>query len=338
MKLNLYFRMLTMMAMVAMLAGCDGEDNDPVEEEFVFPSKIINRIAIDDSGTKWFATEKGIVSFDGTTWKSYTDDQNKTTGSVADIVLEILPGMKKIWMATNSGLSVFSIEADKISSSNYNTAKAGILSDSVSVVNVDEKAVKYVGTSKGLSILKDGKWDEFFGRSGEEILAAYKISSVAIADNGYIYASTMGGGISRFKYTDAISGATTFNLPWAGGLPSDNVLCAITDGNAQWYGTDAGAAHHAGELTKSGWTTYTRAEGLVCDTVYAIAKDLAGNVWFGTHKGVSKLTGNQWQSITKADGLLDNKINTIAIDKDNSVWFGTDKGISHFSGGEWESF
>jgi ligand-binding sensor domain-containing protein len=148
----------------------------------------------------------------------------------------------------------------------------------------------------------------------------------------------MGGGISRFKYIDAVSGATTFNLPWAGGLPSENVLCAIADGNAQWYGTDAGAAYHESELTKSGWTTYTREEGLVCDTVYAIAKDLAGNVWFGTHKGVSKLTGNQWQSITKADGLLDNKVNTIAIDKDNSVWFGTDKGISHYSGGKWVNY
>ncbi len=338
MKLTKYLRILTMAVITAFMAGCGSNDTDPVEEEFVFPSKVINRIAIDDTGTKWFATEKGIISFDGLTWKSYTDDQNKTTGSIADIVLEIVPGMKKIWMATNSGLSAFNFEADKTSTSNYNTVKDEILSDTVSAVNVDEKAVKYIGTSKGLSILKNEKWDEFYGRSGEEILADYKISSVAIASNGYIYAATMGGGISRFKYTDAVSGATTFDLPWAGGLPSENVLCAITDGNAQWYGTDAGVAFHASELTKSDWTTYTRSEGLVCDTVYSIAKDQDGNIWFGTHKGVSKLSGNQWQSITKSDGLLDNKVNTIAIDKDNSVWFGTDKGISHYSGGKWINY
>jgi len=322
---------------VALLAGCGG-DEPAEEEEFVFPSKIVNRIVVDETGTKWFATEKGIVSFDGTTWKSYTDDKNKTTGSISDIAMERLPGAKKLWMATNLGLSAFSFEGNETTTSNFNRATDDILSDTLSAVNLDDKAVKYIGTSKGLSILKDGKWDEFYGRNGEEILAEYKISSVAIAKNGYIYASTQGGGISRFKYTDAISGATTFNLPWAGGLPSENVLCAVADENAQWYGTDAGAAYHASELTKADWTTYTRSEGLICDTVYSIAKDLVGNVWFGTHKGVSKLTGNQWKNYTKTDGLPDNKVNTIAIDKDNSVWFGTDKGISHFSGGKWENF
>ena len=331
-----FYQILFFAVVINLFYGCNNDD--PVVEEFVFPSKVINRIVIDEMGTKWFATEKGIVSFDGTIWKSYSDDQNKTTGPVEDIVFDRLPGVKKLWMATKVGLSAFEFGADKITASNFNTANSEILSEAISAVNVDGKAVKYIGTSKGLSILKEGKWDEFYGRNGEEILAEYKISSVTIAENGYIYAATEGGGISRFKYTDAISGATTFNLPWAGGLPSQNVLCAVADGIAQWYGTDAGAAYHASEFTKTDWTTYTRAEGLICDTVYAIAKDLTGNVWFGTHKGVSKLTDSKWQNFTKTDGLPENKVNAIAIDKDNSIWIGTDKGISHFSGGKWESF
>jgi ligand-binding sensor domain-containing protein len=318
---------------------CSCNNDDPVvDEEFVFPSKVINKIIVDSNGAKWFATEKGVVSYNGLKWTSYTDEGNKTTGSVSDIIFDRLSGIKKLWLGTNIGLSSYEFGTSTISTDNFNTSKDEILSDTVSALGVDKNAVKYIATSKGLSILKDNKWDKFYGRNGEKILAEFKISSVAVADNGYIYAATEGGGISRFKYTDAISGATTFNLPWSGGLPSENVLCAITDGNAQWYGTNAGVAYHASELAKSGWTTYTRADGLICDTVYSIAKDLSGNVWFGTHKGVSKLTGNQWQSITKTDGLLENKVNAIAIDKDNSVWIGTDKGISHFSGGKWENF
>lgn len=332
-----FYHILLLTAVINLFYGCKNDD-PVVEEEFVFPSKVINKIIVDTNGLKWFATEKGVISYDGLKWTSYTDDQNKTTGTISDIVFDRLPGVKKLWMATNMGLSAFEFGADKIATTNFSSANSEILSDTVSAVNVDGKAVKYIGTSKGLSILKDGKWDEFYGRSGEEILAEYKISSLAIAENGYIYAATEGGGISRFKYTDAISGATTFNLPWASGLPSETVFCAVTDGNAQWYGTDAGAAHHATELTKTDWTTYTRADGLICDTVYAIAKDLAGNIWFGTHKGVSKLIGNKWQSFTKTDGLINNKVNAIAIDSDNSVWVGTDIGISHFSGGKWENF
>jgi hypothetical protein len=333
-----FCHLLILSVVINLFYGCNNDD-PVVEEEFVFPSKVINKIIVDVNGSKWFATEKGVVSFDGLKWTSYTDDQNKTTGSISDVVFDRLPGVKKLWMATNMGLSAFEFGADKITTTNFNTSKDEILSDDISALGVDKNGVKYIATSKGLSILKGDKWDEFYGRNGEEILAEFKISSVAVAENGYIYAATEGGGISRFKYTDAISGATTFNLPWAGGLPSENVLCALADGNAQWYGTDSGAAYHTSEFTKTDWTTYSRENGLICDTVYTIAKDQTGNVWFGTHKGVSKLAGNQWQNFTIKDGLVANKVNTIAIDTDNSVWFGTDQGISHYTfDGKWVNF
>jgi len=128
-------------------------------------------------------------------------------------------------------------------------------------------------------------------------------------------------------------------MPGASGLPSENLFCAVADGIAQWYGTDSGAAHHASEFTKAGWTTYTRADGLICDTVYSIAMDRAGNVWFGTHKGVSKLSENKWQSYTVKDGLIADKIKTIAVDLDQSLWFGSDKGITHYTiDGKWVNY
>ena len=333
-----FYQILILTVVINLFYGCNNDD-PVVEEEFEFPSKVINRIIVDSNGSKWFATEKGVVSYDGLKWTSYTDEQNKTTGSISDIVFDRLSGIKKLWVGTKAGLSSFEIETSAITTDNFNTSKDEILSDTVSALGVDDVNVKYIGTSKGLSILKGDKWDKFYGRQNEEILAEYKISSIAVSQNGYIYAATKGGGISRFKYADAISGATTFNLPWASGLPSETVYSAVADGNAQWYGTDKGVAYHSSELTKSDWTTYTREDGLVCDTVYAIAKDPSGNVWFGTHKGVSKLSGNKWQSYTVKDGLIANKINTIAIDLDHSVWFGSDQGISHFTvDGKWVNF
>lgn len=332
-----FWHILILSVVLNLFYSCKNDDS--VDEEFVFPSKVINKIIVDANGSKWFATEKGVVSFDGLKWTSYTDEQNKTTGSVSDIVFDRLSGVQKLWLGTKVGLSSYEFGTSTISIDNFNTSKDEILSDTVSALGVDELAVKYIGTSKGLSILKDDKWDEFYGRNGEEILAEFKISSVAVADNGYIYAATEGGGISRFKYTDAISGATTFNLPWASGLPSETVYTAVADGNAQWYGTDKGVAYHSSEFTKADWTTYTREDGLICDTVYAIAKDPSGNIWFGTHKGVCKLTGNKWQNYTVKDGLIADKINTIAIDIDRSLWFGTDQGISHYTiDGKWVNF
>jgi len=335
-----FFSLIILTTIIFCFTNCK---KDPVvDEPFVMPSKVINKIVIDKQGVKWVATEKGVVSFDGSMWTTYSDDKDLSIGSIADITFDDATGIKKLWLASMVGLSAFDLGTSSISFMNYDTKTSEILDNTVTSVGVDGSNVKYVGTAKGLSILKDGKWDEFYGRKNEEILSMYKISGVGASTNGYIYAATQGGGVTRFKYTDAVSGATTYKQPWAWGLPSDTVYTVFVDGEVQWYGTFRGAAYHSTEMTKSDWVSYTRAEGLICDSVYAIAKDLSGNMWFGTHLGVSKLsispTDTIWTNYTTKDGLVADKVNTIAADIDGSVWFGTDKGISHFKSNIWEKF
>jgi len=333
-------KLIFLPVLLILVLSCNKNDN-PAPEQFVFPSKVINKIIVDTSGLKWFATEKGVISYDGMKWTTYTDDKGLSTGPIADLAFDLATGIKSLLLASNVGLSAFEFGATAISFQNYNTTNSEILTDTISAIGVDGSNVKYIGTTKGLSILKEGKWAEFYGRRNQEILSRYKISSVAPASNGYVYVSTEGGGVSR--YCDAVSGQTTLNKPWAWGLPSDTVYTVvITQDSCQWYGTDKGVGYHLSPYTKNDWITYTRTEGLICDSVYAIAKDLSGNMWFGTHKGVSKLsispTDTIWTNYTTKDGLIANKVNAIAADLDGSVWFGTDEGISHFSNNKWEKF
>jgi ligand-binding sensor domain-containing protein len=342
MKQFKFVSLLLLATIFAIFFSCDNND-EPVDEPFVLPSKVINKIIVDEQGVKWFATEKGVVSYNDVSWTTYSDDKGLSNGPIADLASHVEAGITKLWMASIKGASSLEFGATSISFMNYNTANSGILSDNVSAVGVDANNVKYLGTSIGLSIFKGTTWDKYFGRKGEgEILAKYKISAISTSKNGYVYAATEGGGISRFKYTDAISGATTFSKPWANGLPSDTIYAMIlANDTCQWYGTNKGVAFHASEFTKEDWTTYTRNDGLICDTVYAIAKDLSGNIWFGTHKGVSKLVISKdttWTSYTTKDGLISNKVNAVAADLDGSIWFGTDEGISHLSNNKWEKF
>lgn len=313
------------------------KSSDQLTNQIQLQLKMVNSIVIDNQGVKWIATEYGIVKFDGIKWSSYADDES-LNGSVSVLANDVLE-IGKLWLGTNLGLTSLEIGDTATSIVNYRTTNSAILSDTVTALGIDGSNVKFIGTPKGLSILSNNRWDKFNGRKGEEILSEYKISSVGTSSNGYVYATTEGGGVSRFKYTDAVSGATTYNAPWAWGLPSDIVYTVFVDGISQWYGTLHGAAYHSSEFTKSDWTTYTRAEGLVCDSVYAIAKDSLGNVWFGTHKGVSKFSIDSiWTSYTSKDGLVANKVNTIAVDIDGSVWFGTDEGISHYINNKWENY
>jgi hypothetical protein len=68
------------------------------------------------------------------------------------------------------------------------------------------------------------------------------------------------------------------------------------------------------------WKTYTRADGLAGDTVYCIAQDKIGNIWFGTRgAGLSKLdTNGVWTSFANTDSFV--FIKDIEIDSLNNKW------------------
>ncbi|MGE5426898.1 MAG: two-component regulator propeller domain-containing protein [Methylococcaceae bacterium] len=331
---------LGMIAIIALsFLGCN-DDKDPVKEEFKLPSQVIRKIEIDNDGVKWIATDKGLVALNGDVWYGFTGNDLLTKTAIEELAFSNASGKNELWLGSTLGAAFFDFNTTKLGTLTiFNKQQSGILADNISAIDIDKNNVKYIGTSAGLSILKGTSWNQFMGRNSEEILKEYKISAVATTQGGRIYAATEGGGVSSFKYTDAVSGATTFHQPWSRGLMSDTVYTVIVvENDNQWYGTNKGAALHTSEYAKADWESYTRAEGLICDTVYAIGKDQAGIVWFGTHKGISKFNGTDWVSYTTKDGLIDNKINTLAIDKDGSVWFGTDKGISHFINNQWINY
>jgi ligand-binding sensor domain-containing protein len=324
---------------IALIMISCAEDED-TRVSFSLPSNIIHKIVTDKNGNKWIATEKGLVCFDGYKWNPYPDIYLENNISVADLTIGSAE-TDKIWFARNDGVSFLKFTTtDIISTWSFAASDDGLLSDTVTAVAADAMNVKYFGNSLGLSILKDDQWTTFFGRTTEEILRDYRISSIAAAKNGWVYAATYGGGVSRFKYTDAVSGATTFDTDWSQ-LKSNYVnSVTIVDDTCQWYGTDLGAAFHTSHYTKiiSDWTTYTQADGLISDTVLSIAKDLSGNVWFGTNHGVSRLSGSTFTNFTTSDGLSDNKVNTISIDNNGSVWFGTDNGLTHLQNDSWTTY
>ncbi|HET6556390.1 MAG TPA: two-component regulator propeller domain-containing protein [Prolixibacteraceae bacterium] len=331
---------LALLAVIALSFSACEEDKDPKQAEFKLPSQEIRKIEIDGNGVKWIATAKGLVKLDDKEWTVFKDNELLTQTPIEELAFSNASGKNELWLGSSKGVSWFDYTADLVNPmTTYRAQEGGLLDDNVSAIDIDSQNVKYIGTSKGLSILKETKWVQFMGSRNEEILSTYKISAIATAADGHIYAATEGGGVTSFKYTDAVSGATTFHQPWSADLMSDTVYTVIVvDENHQWYGTNRGAALHTSAYAKADWTPYTRLDGLICDSVYAIGKDTKGQVWFGTHKGVSMLKDTTWQSFTTKEGLIDNKINTLAVDKDGSVWFGTDKGISHYNNGQWINY
>jgi ligand-binding sensor domain-containing protein len=307
-------------------------------------SIAIRKIVCDKNGIKWIAAENGLFSFDGVNWKSYKTQPHNITKSISDLIINPVVENEMLF-ALNTGVTELKVNFTEIlfsenisASGSLNPSVNGLLSDTVSAISIDALNVKYFGTSRGLSIKDKDNWYSFLGRKNEEILRDFKISSVATAKNGWTYAATSGGGVSRFKYTDAISGATTIDSIYSGLRSNFINAVVITDDTCQWYGTNKGAAFHTSHYTKIDWTIYSKEDGLISDTVISIAKDLEGNMWFGTNNGVSRLSDGIFTGFTTADGLANNVVNTISADIDGSVWFGTDDGISCLKDNVWINY
>ncbi len=102
-----------------------------------------------------------------------------------------------------------------------------------------------------------------------------------------------------------------------------------------WFGT-AGAGIFRFRSNK--WSSFTTADGLPSDNVYAIWGKGSRTIWAGTDHGAALYDGQTWTAFTTAEGLAGNQVYAIWGDGKSTYWFGTDKGVSRFDGKEWTSF
>lgn len=100
--------------------------------------------------------------------------------------------------------------------------------------------------------------------------------------------------------------------------------------NALWIGTSAGV-NEIDLRTRARRSTFTRADGLANEYVFAIGIDREGWKWFGTNAGgASRYKDGQWKTYFPLHGLADYWIYAFANDRNGDVWIGTWAGASHF--------
>lgn len=65
---------------------------------------------------------------------------------------------------------------------------------------------------------------------------------------------------------------------------------------------------------------YTNKDGLAGNTVYGVAQDKEGYLFFATENGLSRYDGKEWVTFTVKDGLPDNEILVIFGDSKGRIW------------------
>ncbi len=124
----------------------------------------------------------------------------------------------------------------------------------------------------------------------------------------------------------------------ADGLPSNRVLCVVSDGDSVWAGTDNGLVLIShGHIKK----VFTPEDGLAGRVVTALSLDSnTGDLWIATYGGVSHYSAGSFQSYTSlASGLANDVVFDIVV-QGNSVWAATAAGLSRLDlrTGSWTTF
>lgn len=320
-------------------------------------SNNVNTIVIDNQGTKWFGTDKGLSAYDGNRWVAVTVDTNKQTladNHINDLAFEITGYGPELWIATQNGVSVISISSlDAVTKATpYRTDNTGLIDNTVTCAAVDTvRHERWFGTPSGVSRFNGSDWRNFDTNSFPSALVWNDVTQIGVdADSGWKYICTKNGedelnGVSRLRTSledvDAITAPSAYNVEWSG-VYSKNVLSIFVDEDgSQWYGTDAGFSFHDTTETKAGWDIFTPDEGLIDNRVQAIHKSDDGMAWIGTAEGLDRFEYQlgQWgietytfTHFTTTDGLVGNNVKDIAQDLDGSLWIATDQGVSHYSG------
>jgi ligand-binding sensor domain-containing protein len=312
--------------------------------ETVLPAKTFSAVIVDDNNIKWFLTEAGILSFNGSEWNLHNKNSKVPTQNLNGLAYEHHPDGQELWMATPNGATVVSLPLDaKTVATTYLPEITPLLSKNVIRVAVGKSPLRWFATDKGVSAFRNDKWlsPSYFEIYPVELFEEFVITSMATNRNGdTLYVGTEGAGVARvYQNVDGISGASTYSMWGPIILPSDKIYSIfIANDGSQWFGTDLGAARHTGNKTIENWTAFTTAEGLVNNFVQAIAGDNNGKTWFGTQGGVSVFDGTAWTSFTTANGLNSNNILCVAVDHDGVVWFGTDNGVNCYKNGKFISY
>jgi len=286
------------------------------------PDRKINCLLVINKDELWVGTDTGVFRWNGNEFHRINLPPN--LGSVQ--VLSLLRDQdSNIWAGTTRGLLRVNTNGTSFSAEDAIRGHGGI-----NALFEDREGNLWVGGSQGLGRVRDSTFltyspaiDSRFERDGP----------VDADTQGRLWFAPAQGGLYALKNGNIQSIPT--------GIPTNDEVYSIdADANDVWVGRQHGGLTqlllHGRAVTSQ---TYTQADGLAQNSVYAVYRSHDGSVWAGTLSGgVSKFKDQRFTNYTIANGLASNTIFSILETRQGRMWFGTSGGLSSLSNGQWKSY
>jgi len=310
-------------------------------------------------GTMWLGTRAGgIARLDGDRFE-YVIPPSDLDAGIVTAMMQARGGA--LWFGTRSGGAFTYLDGQLV--------RHPDVPDYVTALAEDDHGTVWIGTfNHGLCRLHDGT-TSCLGTTGG--MPDDTVIALLQDHEGSLWVGTHGAGLVRLR------DSTFTSLTTVDGLVSDGVWSIAAGQDGVWVNSDPGMAlvTQAGVESvplpddKSGmsvfedrqgctwigwegaglarlcdgrWTTYDPEDGGPERTIFAIAQDTDGTMWFGTDDGLYHLAGGRFQRFDKEDGLPGTHVRALHVDGQGVLWVGlygnglavrADRGFERFDPG-----
>jgi ligand-binding sensor domain-containing protein/signal transduction histidine kinase len=284
-------------------------------------AKKINCLLALENQELWIGTDRGVARWNG---KEVTQTGVPSSLKHVRILAMIRDRDSNIWLGTDAGLL-------RYNSNGVSTEERPLQSHAgVAALLEDREGNLWTGGVAGVKRLRDSAFLTYTTVDG---LPSDRNGPVYVDAEGRTWFAPLEGGLYWLK--DGKSRSVT-----DAGLARDVVYSISGREHELWIGRQRGGLTVLSDNGRSfASKTYTQAEGLAQNSVYAVHQSRDGTVWAGTLSGgVSEFKGGHFTNYTTANGLSSDAVTSIAESPDETMWFATPNGLNRLSKGEWRTF
>jgi signal transduction histidine kinase len=286
-----------------------------------FPGGPVHAITQTTDGYLWIGAEKGLVRFDGLTFRLI---EPKGTPNTAPAVLGVVPAPDGSVWARLRGIALLRYRHEAFE--NILTT----LGEPESVVTAMERgrddSILAATLGRGAMISRSGRVDAIMDTRA--LPGSSFVISMVQSRNGEFWLGTRGAGVVRVLGTRATR--------LTDGLPDlkVNSLLALEDGSV-WVGTDKGVVRWTGtDISRSGIPG-----ALTSLQALAMIRDRVGNVWIAAGSdGLVRLDERGRASRSASNNTPGPNVSSVFEDRDGNIWVGTDRGIERWRDPAFTSF
>lgn len=283
-----------------------------------FPGGSVNSITQTTDGFIWIAAEKGLVRFDGVTFRLFKPEE--ASHGADTVALQLAPDSQgALWARLRRAAFVRYRDG----------AFEGVMPNAERPHAV---VTAMAPTDGGTILLADQGQGLFRARAqgveaiaGSDSLSRSFVISIIQTPAGDIWLGTWDSGLLRLRDGRA--------LPVAEGLPDQKVNSLVVDGRDRlWIGTDNGVVRWDGH----GLSADSLPRALARVRVVAMLKDRDANLWIGSAEELIRLSDRGRADIDpRRPG---SGVTALFEDRDGNVWVGTPRGIERWRDGAFTTF